>query len=108
MELRESRQVTYAEIARRLGLSGRARVGHWFSGAHAPDLDTLSRLADVLGVSPCWLAWGIDDPLADDERAMLRRYRAAPPSVRQAIVTLLPPDPERAERPPLPRPRYRR
>jgi len=36
-------------------------VGNWEAGRKEPDLDKLARLAEVLGTSPAWLAFGIPD-----------------------------------------------
>ena len=42
--------LTDSEVARRLGLS-QARYSHYANGVHEPDLETLVRIAQVLGMS---------------------------------------------------------
>ncbi|MEI3855671.1 MULTISPECIES: helix-turn-helix domain-containing protein [unclassified Ensifer] len=42
--------ISNAEVARRAGLSDR-RYGNYVSGVREPDLSTLVRIADVLGIS---------------------------------------------------------
>jgi len=36
----------------------RQSIGQYESGGDVPDLKTVEQLAAVLGVSPCWLAFG--------------------------------------------------
>ena len=53
-KLRETAQslgLADAEVARRAGLTER-RYGHYVTGAREPDLATLSRICEVLGVTP--------------------------------------------------------
>ena len=45
------------ELASRLGI-GESAVSQWFSGLTEPDKDRYGPLADLLGVSAAWLAWG--------------------------------------------------
>lgn len=59
--LQETRMA--AEMTLR-SLSARAKVGastisDTEKGHHIPAADTIESLADALGVSPCWLAFGI-------------------------------------------------
>lgn len=62
------RQVTQGEIGAALGVTGVA-VGTWEAGKKEPDLETIAKLATVLGVRAAWLAWG-EEPM---------RLRSAPP-----------------------------
>lgn len=41
------------------GVSGVA-VGAWEKGQSKPDLEIIPAIAEYLGVSPLWLAWGIE------------------------------------------------
>lgn len=49
------------------------------SGGRAPGLDTIERLAAVLGVSPCWLAFGVDSSADSkpDDMHICQRLAAA-------------------------------
>jgi transcriptional regulator with XRE-family HTH domain len=38
----------------------RSIVCEWEKGRCEPSLDTVAQLAQVLNVSPCWLAFGVD------------------------------------------------
>ena len=38
----------------------RRNVCKWEKGRCEPSIATVAQLAKVLGVEPCWLAWGID------------------------------------------------
>lgn len=60
-ELRMARGMSQAELAERIG-KRRSAIGNYESGAREPDLDTLDRLAEALGVSLAGL-------LDDEERA---------------------------------------
>lgn len=54
---RLGRVVTQVEVAERMGVTG-VTVGRWEAGAKQPDLETIERLANVLDVTPAWLAFG--------------------------------------------------
>lgn len=51
------RPISKAEVGRALGVTG-VTVGRWERGEKEPNLDTVRRLADFLGVSPAHLAFG--------------------------------------------------
>jgi transcriptional regulator with XRE-family HTH domain len=74
------------ELAALVGLSSGA-VFHCEDGVHVPKLSTVERIADALGISPTWLAYGDEGPL----RFKPRRPRPALP--------LDPPVPEPDSRP---------
>lgn len=58
---RHSERLTLAQLGAALGPPrGRAAVCEWEQGRCEPSLATVEQLAAVLGVSPCWLAWGCD------------------------------------------------
>jgi transcriptional regulator with XRE-family HTH domain len=59
-----------AEVARRAGL-GEQRYGHYVRGVHAPDLDTLVRIARVLGATTDSLLIGDTGPKSDVVRDAL-------------------------------------
>ena len=85
----------HVEVAAAVGVA-RAQVTQWATGRRAPDRENLRALANVLGVSAEWLLEGrhiievTDDQAAD----IVRRFLAAPDSVKLAIDTLLPPLPQ--------------
>jgi transcriptional regulator with XRE-family HTH domain len=53
----KGRQVTQAELAERAGVST-AAWSTWEAGRSEPPLDTIGKVAKVLGVDPGWLAFG--------------------------------------------------
>lgn len=53
----EHRNITITEIADRCG-EDRQRVGHYFTGVRTPPLDMIEALAEALGVSAGWIAFG--------------------------------------------------
>lgn len=55
------RQITQREVAQAIGVSGVA-VGTWEAGKKEPDLETIAKLATVLGVRAAWLAFG-EEPM---------------------------------------------
>lgn len=57
---REGRTVSQSEIAGELGVHQKT-VATWEHGKKQPDLDTIARLAEVLGTSPAFLAFGIPE-----------------------------------------------
>ncbi|PGH57664.1 transcriptional regulator [Azospirillum palustre] len=59
-----------AEVARRAGLSEQ-RYGHYVRDVHAPDLDTLVRIARVLGATTDSLLTGDSGSETDAARAAL-------------------------------------
>lgn len=40
--------------------TSRRSVSTWESGEATPRIDTVERLAEALGVAPCWLAYGCE------------------------------------------------
>jgi len=63
VELREQREWSQGELARRLGV-GRARLGKWETGEHAPRIVHLLALQTALGVSLDELVNGGAEPPA--------------------------------------------
>ncbi len=57
-QAREEAGFTFRELAARAGVSA-ATVNDIEKGHRRPVVDTLERLANALGISPCWLAYGI-------------------------------------------------
>lgn len=55
---REATGLTLRELADMAGIAN--SVVHYTEGGRVPRLDTVERIAIVLGVSPCWLAFGED------------------------------------------------
>lgn len=62
LSARERRQVTIKEIAQRLTAAGTAldqrTIYRWLSGETGPSLQEVQALADALGVTPGYLAFG--------------------------------------------------
>jgi transcriptional regulator with XRE-family HTH domain len=80
------RQVSQSEIGAAVGVTGVA-VGSWEAGRKIPDLDTITRLAQVLRVSRAWLAFG-DGPMREAPPAAEPVVRQERPSDSQEISHL--------------------
>ncbi len=80
--------LTDSEVARRLGLS-QARYSHYANDVHEPDLETLVRIAQTLGMSSDQ-ALGLTPPAEGDRGRRLagtarhRRFRADRPAFGRA------------------------
>lgn len=78
-ELREARDLSQAELARRIHVTPSA-LNKVEMGTRGLDLDWMRRIAPALGVSPAELLLPADNPtiLTDEERQLLETYRRAP------------------------------
>lgn len=78
-----------AALAARLGYTKTA-VGNWELGLTRPDLDVLPRLCEVLGV-PVTELLGLppQDPLAEEDRALLQTFRRLDRYNRRTAVQLM-------------------
>jgi len=63
---RKGRQVTQAELAELAGVST-AAWSTWEAGRSVPPLDTISRLAGLLGVTAAYLAFGEEKLVAEKD-----------------------------------------
>lgn len=85
---------TQQEFASMLGV-GRVSIARYETGARVPDAEFLLALALRLDVDPIWLLSGHgaepeqQDVLTDDERDLLRLFRAAPLAVKAAAIGAL-------------------
>lgn len=61
-QARKASQYTAARLATEAGLSDRTAVYGIENGSRIPRIDTVERLANVLGLSPGWLAYGLGEP----------------------------------------------
>lgn len=80
-----------ADLARHLGTS-RAVVTEWTKGRVAIGHDHIPAISTLLNIPPSDLTElpeGLEF-LAREERELIHRFRAAPPEIRAAILTLLP------------------
>lgn len=67
-----------SRIVERLGIS-HSTVSLWFSRNREPqNLETFQAIAEVLGVRPEYLLFGVVSDLAEDERRLLREMRSRP------------------------------
>jgi transcriptional regulator with XRE-family HTH domain len=58
--VRKDRQMSQAAVGAALDPpQARRNVCKWEKGRCEPSLETVSQLAKVLGVEPCWLAWEV-------------------------------------------------
>ena len=82
--------ITQADLAEAVGVT-RSAVAQWETGRSGQVGSTLTRLAEVLGVSPDFLLLGSSASdrsplLTGDETALLRLYRLCSPADRAYIV----------------------
>lgn len=89
---RKDAGLNQADLAERVGVSQPA-VANWESGVHDPRRVMLAKIADVLNVSPAWLAGGDRSPVETDKQpaaAYLRRpLRHAPVIALEDAMRLL-------------------
>lgn len=64
---RQAAELTQQEVADAVGVVVMT-VSRWCRGATEPSADDIAKLADALGVSRSWLAWGDGAPSADKAR----------------------------------------
>lgn len=71
--LREARGYSRNALGNESGTADMT-IEHIEEGENVPRVDTVEKLAKVLKVSPCWLAYGCGpDPLGPEERARTKR-----------------------------------
>lgn len=59
--VRKARKLSQAAVGAALDPQrSRKLVWEWEKGRCEPSLATVTQMAKVLNVEPCWLAWGID------------------------------------------------
>lgn len=81
---RRAAKLSHAALARQAGLASRTTTTLLESREHIPRVDTVERLADALGVSPCLLAFGVTQPTAP---AVSLRCSNLPERLREARTT---------------------
>ncbi|MEO5365622.1 MAG: helix-turn-helix transcriptional regulator [Magnetococcus sp. WYHC-3] len=79
---RERRGWTQLELTRRCGWGSAARIHNYEKGDRLPRLPEVALLAQVLDISPRWLAWGGDSG-TDAPEAMARTEFAQIPYLRE-------------------------
>ena len=89
-DVRRERGWTQDQLANAVGVS-RSAVAQWETGRSGQVGSTLTRLAEVLGVSPDYLLLGSSASdraplLTGDEMALVRLYRLCSPAYRAYIV----------------------
>lgn len=82
-------QVRLAQLTK----STPAAVSRWLSAEHTPDIETLPRLAEVLGVTPAWLLGASDQmrslprkslvPIRDEDKLPVQRLLRVDDGVRK-------------------------
>lgn len=67
-----------SRLVDRLGIS-HSTVSLWFSRNREPqNVDTFEAIAEVLGVTPEFLLFGVHTDLSEEERRLVRELRARP------------------------------
>lgn len=82
--------ITYAEIARQMGLQSRQAVGHWFRGRGEPNVQQLKQMAGVLGCH--WLELVKDDTVVvyrEEERQRINMIRELAPDALAELDAFL-------------------
>lgn len=79
--------VTQTGVAKALGTTGTS-IGRYEAGLKIPDLEMIERLAMVLRVTPCYLAFGCEHPMTgrdvtDEEEEPARRLPTHRPRRRE-------------------------
>jgi len=100
---RRAKRWSQAKLAARLGITASA-VGHWERpNGHRPSSENLIEIAKHLSVSVEWLAIGCGEmcppgssgslpgviSLSEEERTLLRRYKALPSPTRAILVQFM-------------------
>ena len=78
---RKAADLTHSALARATGAVSRATTAALEAGENVPRVDTVERLANALGLSPCTLAFGIDQPWEHTEGL---RCQGLPARLREA------------------------
>lgn len=60
-DARTAKNYTYGELARLAGIPSRQTVYNIEAGRQVASIDQVAKLAAALGVSPAWLAFGIEE-----------------------------------------------
>lgn len=84
-KLGKERNVTQQSIADALGVT-KAAVSHWYSGKNRPRLETIQRIAQMLGTTVTELI--AEDPYfitEEQERQLIDLFRQLPPEKQQEI-----------------------
>lgn len=90
-QLRKEKRMTQEELAERIGVQ-KSAVAKWETGrTQNLKRETLDALAILFGVQPSYLLDGKGERLMldADEIELIKNYRNAPESIRNAINTLL-------------------
>ncbi len=76
---REEKDLSQKEFAKRIGVSN-SRVSNWEKGINRPDVDILSRICEILEVSPSELldVRLSEEDLNDQEKKLIVQYRKKP------------------------------
>ena len=80
--------ISNAEAARRSGLRER-RYAHYVSGDREPDLATLVRIAEALGVTPNQLLGLEEMPTASPHDLLLQRVQSAAQGVSDGVLEVV-------------------
>ena len=97
--LRKSNNFTQSDLANHLNITQQA-VAKWEKGVSEPDSSSLSKLADLFGVTTDYLlgrdvspapASPLQDSLSPDDRSLLTAYHTAPQPIQTAVDGLLAP-----------------
>ena len=92
-EIRKAKKITAEKLAADTGLA-KTTIWNYESGRREPDIDTLVRLADALGVSLDMLIRGKEKELPPENREQLNKVGmeaidSLPPQSREIALALL-------------------
>lgn len=92
----ESRECSAADLARRTGIHP-SSISQYLAGTHRPNFEKAKIMAEVLGVSDAWLMCYAPEevpplppnPLTDEERALIARFRTLDARGRDIVETVI-------------------
>lgn len=93
---RKKKGISQTALAVACGWEGHTRISNYENGKEPENLDAIERLAAGVGVAVEWLTFGVAPGvlLSADERRLLKAFRKAADTQRNAVLALL--DPEEA------------
>lgn len=94
--LRQKKQMSQKDLAKRLGFSGQSIIAHYESNNKQPSHQTLSKIADILQVSVDYLLGRTDHPdfpplnyLAKEADRLPEAWQELPPEAQEDVLDFI-------------------